>query len=48
MKPDIILAITTLALAALNRETQTIPIVFVQVSDPVKLGFATRSGAARR
>jgi ABC-type uncharacterized transport system substrate-binding protein len=40
-KPDVIFAVTTLALAVLNRETQTIPIVFVQVSDPVRLGFVT-------
>jgi putative ABC transport system substrate-binding protein len=47
MKSDIILAVTTPALAALSRETKTIPIVFVQVADPVRLGFVTslaRSG----
>jgi ABC-type uncharacterized transport system substrate-binding protein len=41
MKPDVIFAVTTLALAALKSETQTVPIVFVQVSDPVRLGFVT-------
>src|SRR5260221_8691041 len=39
MAPDLIFAATTLALAALHRESRSLPIVFVQVSDPVKLGF---------
>ena len=39
LQPDIILAHTTLATAALQRETRTIPIVFVNVSDPVGSGF---------
>jgi putative ABC transport system substrate-binding protein len=39
--PDAIFAVTTLALAALNQEAGAIPIVFVQVSDPVRLGFVT-------
>ena len=37
--PDLILAITTPATAALHRETRTIPIVFVTVSDPIGAGF---------
>jgi len=37
--PDVIFSATGLALVALNRETRSLPIVFVQVSDPVKLGF---------
>ena len=37
--PDLILASTTPATAALHRETRTIPIVFVTVSDPVGAGF---------
>src|SRR5213078_1897023 len=41
MKPDVIFAVTTLALAALKPATQTVPIVFVQVADPVRLGFVT-------
>ena len=32
-------AATTLALVALSHETRSLPIVFVQVADPVKLGF---------
>jgi putative tryptophan/tyrosine transport system substrate-binding protein len=40
-KPDVIFAVTSPALTALKAETQTIPIVFVQVSDPVRLGFVT-------
>jgi len=39
MAPDVIFAGVTPALAALHRETRSLPIVFVQVSDPVKLGF---------
>jgi ABC-type uncharacterized transport system substrate-binding protein len=39
MKPDVLLANATPTLAALNRETRSLPIVFTQVSDPVKLGF---------
>jgi putative ABC transport system substrate-binding protein len=37
--PDVILAVTTPATAPLQRETHTIPIVFVIVSDPVGAGF---------
>jgi ABC-type uncharacterized transport system substrate-binding protein len=39
LQPDAILANTTLVTAALQRETRTIPIVFVTVSDPVGAGF---------
>src|SRR5262245_4809697 len=39
LQPDAVLAATTPALAALLRETRTVPIVFVQVSDPVRDGF---------
>src|SRR5215472_1227647 len=39
MAPDLIFVASTPALAALHRESQSLPIVFVQVSDPVKLGF---------
>jgi putative ABC transport system substrate-binding protein len=35
LQPDVILANTTPATAALQRETRTIPIVFANVSDPV-------------
>jgi putative ABC transport system substrate-binding protein len=41
LKPDVILANTTPAVAALQRETTTIPVVFVQVTDPVGQGFVT-------
>jgi putative ABC transport system substrate-binding protein len=47
MAPDLIFAAATPALAALHRESRSLPIVFVQVSDPVKLGFVgslTRPG----
>ncbi len=39
LQPDVILAATTPVTAALQRETSTIPIVFVLVSDPVGAGF---------
>jgi putative ABC transport system substrate-binding protein len=39
LKPDIILAINTLVVAALQHDTKTIPIVFVSVTDPVASGF---------
>jgi putative ABC transport system substrate-binding protein len=42
LKPDVILAGSTPATAALQRETRTIPMVFVGVSDPVGSGFVTR------
>ncbi|WP_024521105.1 ABC transporter substrate-binding protein [Bradyrhizobium sp. Tv2a-2] len=40
LRPDLIVAATTPATAALHRETRMIPIVFVTVSDPVGAGFA--------
>jgi putative ABC transport system substrate-binding protein len=39
LQPDVILANSTPVTAALQRETRTIPIVFVIVSDPVGDGF---------
>jgi putative tryptophan/tyrosine transport system substrate-binding protein len=39
LKPDIIFAVNTLAVAELQHETRTIPIVFVSVTDPVARGF---------
>jgi putative tryptophan/tyrosine transport system substrate-binding protein len=39
LRPDVILATTTPMTAALQRETRTIPIVFVTVGDPVGSGF---------
>jgi putative ABC transport system substrate-binding protein len=39
LQPDVILAYATPATAALQRETRTIPIVFVGVSDSVGAGF---------
>jgi putative ABC transport system substrate-binding protein len=38
-KPDVILTHTTPATGAVQRETQTIPIVFVNVADPVGSGY---------
>jgi putative ABC transport system substrate-binding protein len=39
LKPDVILGYTVAIVAALKGESQTIPIVFVDVSDPVGSGF---------
>ena len=39
MKPDVVLAQSTTALIALKEKTGTIPLVFVNVTDPVGLGF---------
>jgi putative ABC transport system substrate-binding protein len=39
LKPDVILSGSTPGTAAVKRETQTIPIVFVSVADPVNAGF---------
>ena len=39
MAPDLLLATNTPALAALQRMTDSVPIVFVQVSDPIGDGF---------
>jgi putative tryptophan/tyrosine transport system substrate-binding protein len=39
LDPNVMLAVTTPATAALQRETRTIPIVFAIVSDPVGSGF---------
>jgi putative ABC transport system substrate-binding protein len=40
-QPDVILVDSTSLTAALQRETRTIPIVFVAVTDPVGSGFVT-------
>ena len=40
MAPDVLFAAATPALVPLSQETRSLPIVFVQVSDPIKLGFA--------
>jgi putative ABC transport system substrate-binding protein len=39
LMPDVILAVASRSVAALQRETRTLPIVFVQVIDPVSAGF---------
>ncbi len=40
LQPDVLVAATTPATAALQLETRTIPIVFAGISDPVGAGFA--------
>src|SRR5262249_16649121 len=42
LQPDIILASSVAATVALQRETRTIPIVFVNVADPVVSGIVAR------
>ena len=39
LQPDLLMGQTTAVIAALQRETRTIPIVFIVVSDPVGSGF---------
>jgi putative ABC transport system substrate-binding protein len=41
LKPDVIIANSTLCLKAIRDETRTIPIVFVVVGDPVGQGFVS-------
>ena len=41
LKPEVIVAHTTPSVIALSRETTTVPLVFVQVSDPIGTGFIT-------
>ena len=41
LKPDVIVAQTTPIVAALQEESRSIPIVFVNVSDPIGSGFIT-------
>jgi putative tryptophan/tyrosine transport system substrate-binding protein len=41
LQPDVIIGHTTPSVIALRKETDTIPIVFVQVSDPIGTGFIT-------
>jgi len=41
LKPDVIVAHTTPSVIALRKETTAIPLVFVQVSDPIGSGFIT-------
>ena len=42
LQPDIIVTNVTLAIVAVRRETPTIPIVFVYVTDPVASGIVAR------
>src|SRR5215472_5619871 len=39
LAPDVVVAVTSTVVAALQRETRTVPIVFVGVSDPVGAGL---------
>jgi putative ABC transport system substrate-binding protein len=41
LRPDVILSQTTAVTSVLARETRTIPIVFVNVADPIASGFTT-------
>ena len=44
LTPDVILASTSLSVAALLQATRALPIVFVQVADPVGAGFVASLG----
>src|SRR5207245_1489400 len=46
--PDVILVSGNSGMAPLHRATRTVPIVFVNTSDPVGGGFATSLGASWR
>jgi putative tryptophan/tyrosine transport system substrate-binding protein len=39
LKPDVIIGVTTPLVAAILRETRTVPVVFVQVIDPIRTGL---------
>lgn len=39
LQPDVILAVSTVNLTVVEQATSTIPVVFIQVSDPVEQGF---------
>jgi putative ABC transport system substrate-binding protein len=41
LKPEVLIAHTTPSVIALQKQTDTIPIVFVQISDPIGGGFIT-------
>ena len=41
LKPDVILAASTPALAAVYQQTRSVPIVFVNVADPIGQGFVS-------
>ena len=41
LKPDVILAASTPALAAVHQQTRSVPVVFVNVADPIKQGFVS-------
>jgi putative ABC transport system substrate-binding protein len=41
LQPAVVIAHTTPSVVALRKETDTIPIVFVQISDPIGAGFIT-------
>ena len=47
LQPDVIVAQTPPVVAVFQRETDKIPIVFVDVSDPIGAGFIARCGATR-
>ena len=44
LKPDVIFAISTPTIVALQKATSTIPIVFVNANNPVGFGFEKRAG----
>ena len=47
LKPDVILASASPSVAALQRITRSVPIVFANVVDPVGAGYVTRADSDR-
>jgi ABC-type uncharacterized transport system substrate-binding protein len=48
LAPDVILATASPSVLALQQATRTIPVVFVQVIDPVGAGLVASFGESRR
>jgi putative ABC transport system substrate-binding protein len=48
LSPDVLLAGASLAIIQLRQQTRTIPIVFVNVSDPRRAGLCREPGKTRR
>jgi putative tryptophan/tyrosine transport system substrate-binding protein len=48
LQPDVLLAYTTPVAAAFGRKSRTIPIVFVNVSDPIGSGLVASLALAAR
>ena len=47
LEPDVILAFSTPVAAAFQRETHTVPVVFIGIADAITQGFCPQLGASR-